>query len=109
MNGTLIDVPDNITFARSQYAQRIDNDPFYQQLLADLLSRPLVFIGSGLDEAPLWEHIVSRRTKGDRRNQELRPRSYLVTPTLNKSKDRSPVEVQHCLAQNDWENNLLMV
>lgn len=86
LNGTLKDSPYNITFSKTQYAKRIGNDPFYQQLATDLLSRIVIFIGSNLNEGPLWEHIISRGEKGIRGNNELRPRSYLVIPSLNRAK-----------------------
>lgn len=86
LNGALADVPDKVTFSRTQYASRIGSDPFYQQLSADLLTRPVVFIGSSLDEGPLWEHVIARGEKGGRSASELRPRSYLVLPKLNKSR-----------------------
>lgn len=86
LNGSLDDVPENVTFSRSQYAQRVGVDPFYQQLQADLISRPVIFIGSSLEEGQMWEHIISRREKGPRGSNELRPRSYLILPKLNKSK-----------------------
>lgn len=86
LNGSLDDVPDSVTFGRLQYAQRELGDPFYQTLRHDLLSRPVVFIGSSLEEGPMWQHIALRGPKPARGQRELRPRSYLVTRTLNKSK-----------------------
>lgn len=86
LNGKLDDAPDNIVFSKTQYAKRIGTDPFYQQLAADLISRPVVFIGSNLNEAAMWEHIISRGIKGERTNNELRPRSYLVIPRLTRPK-----------------------
>jgi len=86
LNGSMNNVPNNVTFSRTQYAERIGTDPFYQQLNADLLTRPVIFIGSSLEEGPLWEHLVARGKKGDRSALELRPKSYLVLPHLNRSK-----------------------
>ena len=86
LNGFLDNIPDKITFSRSQYAERIGSDGFYQTLGSDLIARPIIFIGSSLDEGPLWEHLIARGKKGERDANELRPRSYLVIPHLNKSK-----------------------
>src|SRR5690348_15985960 len=41
----------------------------------------VVFVGTQLDEPPLWQHLELRGTRG-RRLRELRPGSYLVSPTL---------------------------
>ena len=85
INGCLEDVPKNITFARSQYAYRRTGDPFYNLLRQDLNARPVVFIGSSLQEGPLWQHLSMRGTK-ETGAKELRPRSYLVTPSLPRSR-----------------------
>jgi len=88
LNGTLDDAPHNITFSEFQYAQRQSSpDPTYQVLASDLLSRPLVFVGTNLDEPPLWQSIEQRLKKGQPRGlRELRPRSYLVTPHLDQAR-----------------------
>lgn len=86
LNGNLDDIPYKVTFSRTQYAERIGQDPFYNQLAADLLTRSVIFIGSSLEEDTLWEHLNTRGVKGPRTASELRPRSYLVLPTLNKSR-----------------------
>jgi SIR2-like domain len=83
LNGTLSDLPDNVTFSVTQYGERLARpEPSYVRLTADLLSRSFVFIGTRLEEPPLWQHIELRRMKG-RQLRELRPRSYLVTPRLD--------------------------
>jgi hypothetical protein len=87
LNGMLEDGPLNVTFSRSQYAQRRGVDPAYVQLNNDLLFRPVVFVGTGMEEGPLWEHLEMRGHRPGRKQRELRPRSYLVTPSLNKSRE----------------------
>ena len=84
LNGTLEDLPSNVTFSLTQFAERLARpEPFYVNFVADLLSRPVVIIGTRLDEPPLWQHIEYRRKRGGKKLDELRPRSYLVTPTLD--------------------------
>ena len=85
LNGNLQDIPDDITFSRSQYAVRPLGDPFYDLLRHDLNSRPVVFMGTSLEEGPMWQHLALRGIKPERQ-RELRPRSYLVTPSLARSK-----------------------
>jgi Mrp family chromosome partitioning ATPase len=87
LNGMLADVPNNVTFSTTQYARRLVPDSLYQQLSADLVSRPVIFIGSKLDESPLWQNIEIRQTRGIRGLREMRPRSYLVIPSLDKAKE----------------------
>ena len=86
LNGSLDDLPNNVTFARSQYALRVGMDPFYDLLRHDLATRPVVFIGSSLEESQLWQHLTMRGPPPQRGEAELRPRSYLVTPGLPRSK-----------------------
>lgn len=72
----------NVTFSAHQYASRLPGrDPWYATLAADIVSRTVVFVGTTLDEPPLWQHLELRgeRTSG----RELRPRSFLVTPRLS--------------------------
>ena len=87
LNGTLDDLPDHVTFSLTQFAERLSKpDPWYTRFVVDLLSHPIVIIGTRLDEPPLWQHLASRREHGHRQLRELRPRSYLVTPHLDKAR-----------------------
>ena len=84
LNGQLNDFPD-ITFSARQYARRLPgSDPGYPALIADLLGRTVVFVGTTLDEPPLWQHLELRGAKATGR--ELRPRSFLVTPQLSTAR-----------------------
>jgi hypothetical protein len=85
LNGTLADIPDQITFSVTQYAERISRqEPWYVQLASDLLVHPILFVGTEIDEPPLWQHVLLRKMRGSGR--ELRPRSYLVKPSLNEAR-----------------------
>lgn len=84
LNGTIQDIPDAITFSVTQYAQRLaSNEPWYVRLVGDLATRPFVFVGSQLDESPLWQHLAMREHRGIRGLRERRPKSFLVTPHLD--------------------------
>jgi hypothetical protein len=86
LNGTVEDAPDAVTFSVTQYAERLSrSEPWYLRFAADLLTSPVVFVGTSLDETPLWQHIVLRHGRGAG-GLELRHRSYLVTPSLDKSR-----------------------
>ena len=88
LNGTLEDLPESVTFSTTQYAERLSkSEPWYLQFAADLLTAPVVFIGTGLNEGPLWQHIVLRHGRGSDAILELRQRSYLVTPELDRPRE----------------------
>jgi hypothetical protein len=85
LNGRLKDFPD-VTFSMRQYAQRAGQpDPWYATLAVDLLTKPVLFVGTVLEEAGLWQHIELRRNR-QRADVELRPASYLVTPQLPRAR-----------------------
>jgi hypothetical protein len=86
LNGRAIDGPDLVTFGRTQYAERAGSaDPIMQRCASDLLTRPVVFVGTELDEPQLWQHIALR-AHGENRTGEFRKKSFMVTPSLAKPK-----------------------
>lgn len=81
INGRMSDFPD-VTFSAREYGERTAHpDPWYQHLIDDIVHKPILFVGTQLDEPPLWHHIAMRGEK--RGGTELRPGSYLVTPQLS--------------------------
>jgi hypothetical protein len=85
LNGRLRDFPQ-VTFSVRQYGQRASQpDAWYQTLVADLLTYPVVFIGTVLDEPGLWQYIELRRQRAASQ-VEMRPPSYLVTPSLPEAR-----------------------
>lgn len=83
LNGMLDDAPDGVTFSPTQYAERLaGQEPVYAQCAVDVLSRPVIYVGSPLDESPLWQHVQMRR-RGVRSRREFRKRSFIVTPRLD--------------------------
>lgn len=87
LNGDLTDGAD-ATFSPLQFAERIPGtDPWYPALAREIAGRAFVFVGSVLDESPLWQHIALRGQRpADTR--ELRPKSYLVTPSIPAARRR---------------------
>jgi hypothetical protein len=81
------DIPDYITFSTTQYAERLNQpDPWYMKFAAELLTNPVIFIGTKLDEPPLWQHLTMRHGVGGPDLREFRQRSYLVTPALDRAR-----------------------
>ena len=88
LNGLLEDVPD-VTFSDPQYGQRqAQGSALHDQLAADLLAYPVVFVGTELRESLFWQYIALRDERGRRGVSEHRRRSYLVTPALPRDRQR---------------------
>lgn len=81
VNGTLDEFP-NVTFSPWEFAERTARqDGWYQEFVTDISTRPVVVVGSVLDESPLWHYL---KLRGNRvLGQELRPKSWLVTPRID--------------------------
>ena len=87
LNGLMTEGLDKVTFASTQYAKRLAfPEHLYMELVADIISRPVVFVGTRLDEPSLWQQVEIRKAKGSRDMREMRPRSYLVTPMLDRAR-----------------------
>lgn len=85
LNGRLSDFP-NVTFSPTDFAERLtQTEVWYHQAVADIMTHPVIYIGTSLDESGLWQHIELRRTRQPK-SAEMRPRSYLVTPDLPESR-----------------------
>jgi hypothetical protein len=85
LNGRLGDIPD-VTFAGRQYAERLSSpDPWYANLARELTGRPVVYVGTTLDEPPLWQYVEARGTRPSR-GRELRPGSYMVSPNVPRAR-----------------------
>jgi hypothetical protein len=81
LNGKVSEYP-NVTFSPRQYGERTARqEPWYSHVVADILSHPVLFVGTVLDEPLLWQHIELRRSRIPQQ-RELRPGSYLVTPEI---------------------------
>lgn len=86
LNGLLGDPLEALTFSDVDYARRQTTpDEWFTRCAADLLVHPVVFVGTSLQEPTLWQYMEYRRTKG-RGMRELRPGSYLVTPSLDAAR-----------------------
>jgi len=86
LNGMIPGPPEALTFSETQYAQRIAGpEPWYARCVADLVTRPVIFIGTELHEAPLWQHMELRRRRAGS-GRDLRPTGILVSPTLTPSR-----------------------
>lgn len=89
LNGAIWDKLDEMTFSALDYGGRLAApDQYWINCVADMMSRPVVFVGTELDESLLWQCMQYRLNKGPRGKTELRPGSYLVCPELNPARQR---------------------
>jgi hypothetical protein len=89
LNGGVWDKLDDMTFSALDYGGRLARpDSWWTGCVADIMSRPVIFVGTELDESLLWQYVQYRLLKGARGARELRPGSYLVCPKLNRARQR---------------------
>ncbi|MCH7699860.1 MAG: SIR2 family protein [Chloroflexi bacterium] len=87
LNGFVADDLDDLTFSALDYGSRASRpEQWYIVCANELLTRPVVFVGTKLEEPLFWQYVELRLTKGPRGTHEVRPRSYLVSPSLNAAK-----------------------
>jgi len=84
LNGLVPAAPEALSFSETQYAERIGNqEPWYSRCVVDITSRPVIFIGTVLNEPLLWHHMELRRRR-ENLGRDLRPTSILVARELSR-------------------------
>ena len=84
LNGTVEDGPERITFSTMQYAGRLaQRCAFYSQLVRDFVEYPVLFVGTKLDEMPLWQHL---ELSGVREQVHETPPGLLVTQQVTRAR-----------------------
>ena len=87
LNGAVWDEVGNLTFSAVDYASRLTApDQWLTKCSSDIITRPVVFVGTEVDESSLWQYLEFRKGKGTRGLRELRPGSILVSPSLNSAR-----------------------
>lgn len=85
LNGVVSQEPELVTFSELQYGERgAGPDTWYTRCVADLRTRPVIFVGTLLRESTLWQHVEIRRRHP--RGDILPPGSLLVTPALTRAR-----------------------
>lgn len=86
LHGRLPCSPTDVTFAISQFARRATpHDHLYDHFVRDYATKTTIFIGTALNEPLLWQYIEIRKAKRAELSEE-RPKSFLVTASLNAPK-----------------------
>ena len=87
LNGMIGDSLESLTFSELDYGRRqTQPDPWLSNCVADILSKPVVFVGTDLREPTIWQYIQYRQSKGARGTREYRPGSYLVVPDIDAAR-----------------------
>src|SRR5438445_9189531 len=78
LHGFVGDLDKGITFTLGDFAQQqAKPNPWYEELLDDLFYRPVLFVGSLVEESP-FHHYLALRDQRLRSTPEYRPKSFLV-------------------------------
>lgn len=86
-----IDHGTDPTFTPTDFARITARpNPWYQEFVNDLYGHPCVFIGAQLEEPQLF-HYLEHRDIREQGTKELRPKSYLVLPTISKIREKNLV------------------
>lgn len=84
LHGHVNQLDKGLTFTLQEFAeQQTRPNPWYQLLADDVCRRPVVFIGSLMEESP-FQHYLSLRGEKVRGTKEYRPASFLVDPYIGK-------------------------
>ena len=87
LNGLATQDPERITFSEMQYGERTAaGDSWYIRCVADLRSRPVIFIGTSLRESTLWQHVELRKRHPLSSGDILPPGSLLVTRSISRAR-----------------------
>lgn len=85
LHGSLPSDPRHLTFGVIETGTRANaREDWWHHFVRDYMLFPTVFIGSELDEPLFWQALAARGVRGN--NPELRPRSYLVIPSISPAK-----------------------
>lgn len=88
LNGLVGDSLSDLTFSPRDYGSRqVVPEHWLIQASNDIVARPVVFVGTEIDESTLWQYMEGRELRGPRGTRELRPGSVLVAPALNPARE----------------------
>ena len=85
LNGRVTDSLDAMTFSEGQYGERLANqEPWYIRCATDIRTRPVLFVGTTLQESLLWQHLALRRRERPQGAYVPPPGSILISPQLSR-------------------------
>jgi len=100
LHGHILYRSNGLTFTLPDFARHTARpDPWYQELVSDLYSMPILFIGSSLEEPILTHYLELREQRPFNAEREYRPKSFLVIPHVGpiraaslKTRNIAPIE-----------------
>jgi len=85
LHGKLPCSPEDVIFSSKQYASAtLKEQALYSHFVYDYAVLPTIFVGTELNEPLFDRYIESRKGKGG--YAERRPKSFLITPSINPAK-----------------------
>ena len=84
LHGCVDDFDKGLTFTLDEFAQQqAVQNPWYEELADDVFFRPIIFVGSLMEESPFHHYLAMRDIKC-RTVSEFRPKSYLISPYISQ-------------------------
>lgn len=88
LHGSVLDLGKGLTFTASEYAgQTAIPNPWYQALADDMYANSVVFVGTRLNEPPMY-HYLAMRSERSKGTSEVRAKAFVVTPNVSAIRGR---------------------
>ncbi len=88
LHGSVLDLGKGLTFSPAEYAgQTAIPNPWYQALVDDMYSNSVVFVGSRLNESPMY-HYLAMRSERSKGVPEVRAKAFVITPSISAIRGR---------------------
>lgn len=83
LHGSVLDFSKPLTFTLEEFAEQTAKpNPWYQTMIANMLSKSFIFIGARLSDPPYY-HYLRLRTERERGITESRAKAFLVSPSIS--------------------------
>lgn len=88
LHGSVLDLSKGLTFTAAEYAgQTAIPNPWYQALVDDMYANSVIFVGSRLNEPPMY-HYLAMRSERSKGTSETRAKAFVVTPSVSAIRAR---------------------
>ncbi len=104
MHGSVLDLGKGLTFTASEYAaQTATPNPWYQALVEDMYANSVLFVGSNLNEPPMY-HYIALRTERAKGRPEIRAKAFVVTPSVSSIRKRQLMDQGYVVIEATTED-----